>query len=47
MPQQRHATTPHTQSPIGGALGKLLQKQKRGTRDRFGGVSVEGRGMQI
>jgi hypothetical protein len=35
------------QSPIGGELGKLLQKQKRGKRERFNGVSVEGRGMKL
>lgn len=35
------------QSPIGGRLGKMLQQKKRGARDRIGGVSVEGRGIQL
>lgn len=35
------------QSPIGGKLGKMLQQKKRGARDRMGGVSVEGRGIQL
>lgn len=35
------------QSPIGGRLGKVLQQRKRGARDRMGGVSVEGRGIQL
>eukprot|EP00878_Enallax_costatus_P006375 GHUV01006686.1.p1 GENE.GHUV01006686.1~~GHUV01006686.1.p1 ORF type:complete len:260 (+),score=74.73 GHUV01006686.1:869-1648(+) len=35
------------QSPIGGRLGKMLQQKKRGARDRMGGVSVEGRGIQL
>lgn len=35
------------QSPIGGRLGKVLQQRKRGVRDRMGGVSVEGRGIQL
>ncbi|KAF6257576.1 hypothetical protein COO60DRAFT_1701786 [Scenedesmus sp. NREL 46B-D3] len=34
-------------SPIGGKLGKVLQQRKRGPRDRMGGVSVEGRGIQM
>jgi hypothetical protein len=35
------------QSPIGGRLGKVLQQRKRGSKDRFGGMSVEGRGIQL
>eukprot|EP00882_Tetradesmus_deserticola_P001653 GHRQ01001780.1.p1 GENE.GHRQ01001780.1~~GHRQ01001780.1.p1 ORF type:complete len:485 (+),score=248.19 GHRQ01001780.1:213-1667(+) len=34
-------------SPIGGKLGKVLQQRKRGPRDRMGGMSVEGRGIQM
>uniref|UniRef100_A0A383WE56 TFIIS N-terminal domain-containing protein n=1 Tax=Tetradesmus obliquus TaxID=3088 RepID=A0A383WE56_TETOB len=33
--------------PIGGKLGKVLQQRKRGPRDRMGGMSVEGRGIQM
>jgi hypothetical protein len=29
------------------ALAKTLAAKKRGTRDRFGGMSVEGRGLIV
>lgn len=35
------------QTAIGGRLGKVLQQKKRGAQDRIGGVSVEGRGIQL
>ena len=35
------------QSPMPEALQKALAAKKRGTRDRFGGMSVEGRGIII
>jgi hypothetical protein len=35
------------ENPIGGKLGKVLQQRKRGARDRIGGMSVEGRGIQM
>jgi hypothetical protein len=35
------------QSPMPEALAKTLAAKKRGTRDRFGGMSVEGRGLIV
>lgn len=34
-------------SPMPEALAKTLAAKKRGTRDRFGGMSVEGRGLIV
>lgn len=35
------------QSPMPEALQKALNSKKRGNKDRFGGMSVEGRGIII
>lgn len=35
------------QSPMPEKLAKTLAAKKRGTKDRFGGMSVEGRGMMV
>lgn len=35
------------QSPMPAALAQKLQAKKRGNKDRFGGMSVEGRGLVV